>query len=108
MGRPSVQRDIIKWLHEAASKRYVIKRQFYTSAQLYILYNNTTCDNHIKSDEINKFKVKAFTTHQQKKTRHRSVREYDIQSLEIESHKYQSEDSKEHIVRCLVKEMILH
>ena len=63
MGRPSVQREIIKWLHEAISKRYVIKRQFYTSAQLYTLNNNTTCDNHIKSDQINKFKVKVFTTH---------------------------------------------
>ena len=38
-----------------------------------------------------------------------SVREYDIQSLENElSNEEGNEDSKTHIVRCLVKEIVLY
>ena len=66
----------------------------------------------IKTKEVlNKHSVleesmKVYRKLKQKKTRHRSVREYDIHSLENEYKECQSEDSKEHLVLTLVKEMI--
>ena len=50
--------------------------------------------------------MKLYRKLKQKKTRHRSVREYDIHSLEDEYNGCQSEESKEHLVLTLVKEMI--